>query len=205
MQLKEGKVSLLVTTLGIIGSITICINRKDLEKFGSLLFLALSSSFLHFLPLLLPFFISAPSSIRRVFNGIVYLVAASLTIALLAIYMHYNKITVFTATVLCVFALASILESLLYFGKWYSRTKKKKEFKKRPLVKRRYGSGEIRMPPITVTTESTHLRAKADFIYNGSVYIRKGETVELLKPIGSYYSVRTSTGTEYIVPKENFF
>ncbi|KAI5137729.1 hypothetical protein NEAUS04_1693 [Nematocida ausubeli] len=103
------------------------------------------------------------------------------------------------------YLICSLFEGILYASKWYMRNKRRRELRNKSLVRRRYGSGEIRMPPIGVSTENKHMRAKCDFIYNGTIYIRKGETVELLKVIGSYYSVRTSTGVEYIVPKENFY
>ncbi|KAI5189238.1 hypothetical protein NEMIN01_0404 [Nematocida minor] len=205
MYFKEANVSLLVGFVSILASIKLYTDRENLHRKVIHIVLPLLSTALHILPFFIPFFISTPARIRRILNGSIYSTSLAISVTLFAMYLSCNSFKIFTGLFVIAYLLASLFETSLYFWKWHTRSKKRKEFKNRPLIRRRYGNGEIKMPPISVSTEVKHLRAKNDFVFNGAVYIRKGETVELLKPIGSYYSVRTSTGTEYIVPKENFF
>lgn len=121
----------------------------------------------------------------------------------LVLYVLEHKKTRLGFSATLIYFVLSILEGVIYFLKILEKRAKRRALKRAP-VKRRH-SADIKMPPITVTAEVRHLRAKSDFVVNGTPYIRKGETVELLKTIGSYYSVRNSSGTEYIVPKGNFF
>lgn len=63
--------------------------------------------------------------------------------------------------------------------------------------------GRMERVPMMSGTVSV-VKAKSPFIVNGEVVIRNGESVELLKTMGAYHSVRTFSGSEYIVPSSYF-
>ncbi|KAH9387340.1 uncharacterized protein NEMAJ01_2236 [Nematocida major] len=205
MRLKEVKVSMLVVFVSTATAIRMAVVRKSVPCGGMHIFIPTAVSLLHVMPFLLSFFVSIPVKFRRLLNSAIYLLSSAAYIAMFSLFAYTSVLVSFNTVFILACMCTSLLESFLCLCKWHIRSKKRREFRNRPLVRRKYSTGEIKMPPISVSTETKHLRAKADFVYNGAVYIRKGETVELLKPIGSYYSVRTSVGTEYIVPKEVFF
>ncbi|KAI5129785.1 hypothetical protein NEPAR06_0130 [Nematocida parisii] len=205
MYLKETKVSLAVGTVSLLTSVRFYFCEESHMYRYIQTWLPFISCVLHLMPFFLPFFISMPSRLRRIFNGSMYIISCLLSLIVCGVFIFCKDFNAKSIIAVFAYLAFSLFESTLYLGKWYNRSKKRRELRNKSLVRRRYGSGDIRMPPIGVSTETKHLRAKSDFIYNGTIYIRKGETVELLKVIGSYYSVRTSTGVEYIVPKENFY
>lgn len=207
MHLKETRISFIVGLVGALVFGRMYLDRQKPQRKVISIVLPVLSILLHILPFFIPFFISTPARIRRMINGLIYTLSSLLSITLTAVYFYSESgsLDIISSLFVLVFLISSLFEVSVYFWKWYTRTRKRKEFKNRPLIRRRFSSGEIKMPSISVSTESIHLRARNDFSYNGHLYIRKGETVELLKPIGSYYSIRTSKGTEYIIPKENFF
>ncbi|KAI5170806.1 hypothetical protein NEFER03_0265 [Nematocida sp. LUAm3] len=127
-----------------------------------------------------------------------------LSVFTLSLVYHNTIWSYFSFFLSILYICSTVAEAALYAIIWLMKRNRRRAMKKNPIIKRRFGS-EIRLPSITVSTEARHLRTKQDFTINGVVYIRKGETVELLRTIGSYYSVRNSIGTEYIVPKSHFF
>ncbi|KAI5181924.1 hypothetical protein NEOKW01_2074 [Nematocida sp. AWRm80] len=204
MALKESTMALSVSIVSVVTFITFVSQRKKYSK-GILLYLPPITSFiLHTLPFFLPFVISVSARMRKPLKTAIYILSALMGITTGVSFISEKKYTLINSLIILVYSGLAVGELLVYTIKWIINRKRRESLRKRPVIKRRFGN-TIRMPPISVSTESRHLRAKTNFVINGITYIRKGETVELLRTIGSYYSIRNSTGTEYIVPKTNFF
>lgn len=91
---------------------------------------------------------------------------------------------------------------------YYVRRARKLKARGRGVRIRRQGhrsTDTLRGVGIGVSDEVRVLRAKVSFVINNQVVIRKGESVQLLKTVGSYYSVRKFSGLEYIVPASYFY
>ncbi|KAI5190138.1 hypothetical protein NECID01_0831 [Nematocida sp. AWRm77] len=204
MRIKEIKVSLCVVGTSLLLGTVLGLYHSELERKRWLVALPFLSVLVHILPLFTPFIISVTSTKRKRIKAAVYIISALMGLAEGFIYYYEPVKRVWGIGLIGVYLLLSVFECLLFFIKWYMRYSKRKAMKTVPVIKRRFGN-EIKLPLVSVATESKHLRTKTDFVINGTVYIRKGETVELLKTIGSYYSVRNASGIEYIVPKTNFF
>lgn len=204
MHLRKSLVSFIIACIGGTLFIQLYRERNLFEMKYTHLLLVLGNLSLYLLPLIVPLILSVSSKRYRLMKGIIC--GVSITLSLLNLYFWYveEKYYVFITMLMVLYAIGTIVESIMYFGKWIEKTRRRKAMRRTPVVRRRFG-GEIKTPPIVVSSEIQHLRAKTDFVINGVVYIRKGETVEKLKPIGSYYSVRNATGSEYIVPRANFF
>ncbi|KAI5184987.1 hypothetical protein NEHOM01_0538 [Nematocida homosporus] len=204
MWLSESRLSFAIFAWSAVLGTTLLIQRESLKRCSLWVSLILLSRALDLAELFSTLFITLTARTRKYLKGCLLLVTAALSLCLLVGYGREPKWSVLGMIFTIVYVLLSIGAPVLYIIKWVYKSRRRTALKKTPVIKRRFGK-EIRLPSIAVSTELRHLRTKTDFVINGVVYIRKGETVELLRTIGSYYSVRNSTGTEYIVPKANFF
>ncbi|OAG31934.1 hypothetical protein NEDG_00409 [Nematocida displodere] len=204
MRVKESKVFFAICTTAVVLVTTYIYMRASLVHYKLLIFLVAAGILSHFLPFLLPFFISTSSHLRRPIKVISLSISALYSIGAGVTFFFWEQDKDWLPISLTsLYVSLSVGELGVYIAKVLARKRKRALLKKAP-IKRRYGK-EVKALPLAVCVETRQLRAKCDFSINGSIYIRKGETVELLHPIGSYYSVRNPSGAEYIVPKANFF
>lgn len=182
----------------------LALKRQELTNRRPLIFLPFLSVSIHVLPLFAPFFVSVTSAMKKYIKALVFVVSAMMALGVVYFFYHEVSHPLIRSILVVLYVTASLFECGLFFTKWVVRYRRRAALKTMPVIKRRFGK-EIKLPLINVSVEVKHLRMKKDFVVNGTVYIRKGETVEYLKTIGTYYSVRKSTGAEFIVARDSFF
>jgi len=204
MRLEELKLALATTASAFILGTLFLFRKSSLKCTKSLVFSSFLNVAIHVLPIFILLFTTLSAASKKLIQLSIFGLSACISSWIFRRFYKYENTSVITMLLICAHVFLTYLELAFFVIKWVLKNRRRRILRKAPVTKRRKEK-DIRTQQISVGTEVRHLRAKIDFVINGTPYIRKGETVELLKTIGSYYSVRNGTGTEYIVPKSNFF